>query len=49
MPRSTAAYLSDIVDACEALAEVLSGVDLETYLRAAIHPLLGRTRVHHHR
>jgi len=31
MPRSTAAYLADIVDACDALAEVLSGVDLETY------------------
>jgi uncharacterized protein with HEPN domain len=31
MPRSTAAYLADIVDACDALAEVLAGVDLETY------------------
>ena len=31
MPRSTSAYLADIVDACDAVAEVLAGVDLETY------------------
>jgi uncharacterized protein with HEPN domain len=31
MPRSTAAYLADIVDACDAVAEVLTGVDLGTY------------------
>jgi uncharacterized protein with HEPN domain len=31
MPRSTAACLADIVDACDALTEVLIGVDLETY------------------
>jgi uncharacterized protein with HEPN domain len=31
MPRSTAAYLADIVDACDGLAEVLAGVDLEGY------------------
>jgi uncharacterized protein with HEPN domain len=31
MPRSTAAYLADIVDACDGLAEVLAGVNLDTY------------------
>lgn len=31
MPRSTAAYLADVVDACDAIAEVLAGVDLATY------------------
>jgi uncharacterized protein with HEPN domain len=31
MPRSTAAYLADIVDACDAVADVLAGVDFETY------------------
>ena len=31
MPRNSAAYLADIVEACDGLAEVLSGVDLETY------------------
>jgi uncharacterized protein with HEPN domain len=31
MPRSTAAYLADIVDACDGLTEVLAGVDLEAY------------------
>lgn len=31
MPRSVVAYLADIVDACDAIAEVLSGVDLATY------------------
>jgi uncharacterized protein with HEPN domain len=31
MPRSTAAYLADIIDACDGLAEVLAGVDLEAY------------------
>jgi uncharacterized protein with HEPN domain len=31
MPRSSAAYLADIVEACDGLAEVLTGVDLETY------------------
>lgn len=30
MPRSLAAYLSDILDACEAIEEVLEGVDLAT-------------------
>jgi len=31
MPRSTAAYLADVVDACDAVAEVLAGVDFGTY------------------
>jgi uncharacterized protein with HEPN domain len=31
MPRSSAAYLSDIIAACDAIAEVLDGVDLSTY------------------
>jgi uncharacterized protein with HEPN domain len=31
MPRSTSAYLADIVDACDAVAEALAGVDLEAY------------------
>jgi uncharacterized protein with HEPN domain len=31
MPRSTSAYFADIVDACDAVAEVLDGVDFETY------------------
>ena len=31
MPRSVAAYLSDIVDACAAVEAVLAGVDLVTY------------------
>jgi uncharacterized protein with HEPN domain len=31
MPRSTAAYLADVIDACDAITEVLAGVDLTTY------------------
>lgn len=31
MPRKSAAYLADIVEACDGLAEVLTGVDLEAY------------------
>lgn len=31
MPRSAAAYLADIIAACDAIAEVLDGVDLGTY------------------
>jgi uncharacterized protein with HEPN domain len=31
MPRSAAAYLADIVDACDAIGEVLAGIDLATY------------------
>jgi uncharacterized protein with HEPN domain len=31
MPRSSAAYLADVVEACDGLAEVLAGVDLDTY------------------
>jgi uncharacterized protein with HEPN domain len=41
MPRSALAYLSDVVTACDAIAETLSGVDLKKYeavrtLRAAV-------------
>jgi hypothetical protein len=32
MPRSVAAYLVDILEACEAIEDVLSGVDLPSYL-----------------
>lgn len=32
MPRSAVAYLSDILEACAAVEDVLAGVDLETYL-----------------
>lgn len=32
MPRSAAAYLADILDACQAVEDVLTDVDLETYL-----------------
>ena len=49
MPRSTAAYLADIVDACDAVAEVLAGVDLETYCARRSIRSVGRARVHHHR
>jgi uncharacterized protein with HEPN domain len=31
MRRSSLAYLADIVEACDAIAEVLAGVDLVTY------------------
>jgi uncharacterized protein with HEPN domain len=31
MPRSAVAYLADIVDACEAIDDVLSGIDLPVY------------------
>jgi Uncharacterized conserved protein len=31
MPHSSAAYLADVIDACDAIAEVLAGVDLATY------------------
>ncbi len=31
MPRSVAAYLADILDACDAIEAVLVGVDLATY------------------
>jgi len=33
MPRSAAAYLADILDACDAVQGVLVGVDLATYQR----------------
>ncbi|NLE10671.1 MAG: DUF86 domain-containing protein [Actinobacteria bacterium] len=31
MPRSTAAYLADIIEACDAIETVLTSVDLPTY------------------
>ncbi|MHB0867590.1 MAG: HepT-like ribonuclease domain-containing protein [Thermoleophilia bacterium] len=31
MPRSTAAYLSDIIEACDAIHDVLAGVELAAY------------------
>jgi len=31
MPRSASAYLADIVEACDAIEEVLRGVDYEAY------------------
>lgn len=31
MPRSAVAYLSDIVEACDAIQDVLSGIDLLAY------------------
>ena len=31
MPRSTAAYLADVVDACDSIIDVPGGADLETY------------------
>jgi uncharacterized protein with HEPN domain len=41
MPRSALAYLSDVVEACDAIAVTLHGVDLPTYestrtLRSAV-------------
>ena len=33
MPRSVAAYLADILDACDSIASILDDVDLDTYLR----------------
>ncbi len=38
MPRSSLAYLADVIDACEAIASFLEGVDLAVY-RAS--PLTG--------
>ncbi len=32
MPRSVAAYLADILDACDAIEAVLHGIDLNEYL-----------------
>jgi len=31
MPRSVAAYLSDIVEACDAVTDTLAGIDLTSY------------------
>ena len=41
MPRNALAYLSDVVEACDAIAVTLRGVDLPTYeatrtLRSAV-------------
>jgi uncharacterized protein with HEPN domain len=33
MPRSVAVYLADILDACDSIEAVLTGVDLATYLK----------------
>lgn len=32
MPHSVAAYLADIIDACDAIHDALDGVDLTTYV-----------------
>jgi uncharacterized protein with HEPN domain len=32
MPRSVAAYLADILDACDSIASILDDIDLDTYL-----------------
>jgi len=46
MPRSTAAYLADVVDACDAIAEVLLGVEFGTYIgRCAIRSAVERELV----
>jgi uncharacterized protein with HEPN domain len=31
MPRETTAYLHDIIDACDSIVSILSGVSVETY------------------
>lgn len=31
MPRETTAYLHDIIDACDSIASILSGISVETY------------------
>jgi uncharacterized protein with HEPN domain len=31
MPRETTAYLHDIIDACDSIASILSGISTETY------------------
>ena len=31
MPRSVAAYLADVIDACDAIEGFLAGIDLEAY------------------
>lgn len=33
MPRSAVAYLSDVIEACDAIDDVVSGIDLATYQR----------------
>ena len=37
MPRNSAAYLCDIIAACDAIDEVLDGIELSTYY--AKHPI----------
>jgi uncharacterized protein with HEPN domain len=32
MPRSVAAYLADIIDACDAIDRVLEGIDVRAYV-----------------
>jgi uncharacterized protein with HEPN domain len=32
MPRSVAAYLADIIDACDAIDRVLEGIDSRAYV-----------------
>ena len=48
MPRSVIAYLADILDACDAIQEVLAGVDLDAY-QDVRHPLSRGAGVHPHR
>ncbi len=31
MPRETTAYLHDIIDACDSIASIPSGISVETY------------------
>jgi len=44
MPRDLRAHLADIVDACNAILEAISGLDLSAYqknrlIRSSVHPL----------
>ena len=32
MPRDTNAYLHDIIDACDSIASILSGISIEAYV-----------------
>ena len=40
MPRDALAYLSDILESCDAIATALAGVDLEAYQRSRLVTLL---------
>jgi uncharacterized protein with HEPN domain len=42
MPRSVAAYLADILDACDAIAAALEGIDLAAYRRTVAAPMSQR-------